>query len=169
MANTFELISSYTATGSVSSIEFTSIPQTYTDLAIFLSGRADASYGQAYYETYLIVNGVSGSGRDLYGNGTSAASATSGEIRIWGVPSSGATSNTFSNAWIYIPNYASTSTYKSISIDSVSENNATASMAALTASIYSSNTAITSLGLNPYDTGNFVTNSTAYLYGVKNA
>ena len=161
------LIDSYEATGSVSSIEFTAIPDTFTDLAIYLSGRADATYGQVYYETYLIVNSVSGSGKDLYGNGSAAASTSSGEIRIWGVPSSAATLDTFGNALIYIPNYASSTAYKSISIDSVSENNATASMTALAASIYSSNTPITSLGLNPYLTGNFVQYSSAYLYGIK--
>jgi hypothetical protein len=34
MANTYTLINSYAATGSVANIDFTSIPSTYTDLLI---------------------------------------------------------------------------------------------------------------------------------------
>ena len=45
MANTFELISSYTASGSVASIGFSSIPSTYTDLCIKLSLRSSNTAG----------------------------------------------------------------------------------------------------------------------------
>jgi len=169
MPNTFELISSYTATGSVSTISFTSIPATYTDLVILLSGRVDDTFGNPWYDTYLKVNSTAGTSRDLYGTGNAAASGTDSEIRILGIPSSGATASVFSNVTIYIPNYASTTTYKSISIDSVSENNATGSMAQLAAGLYSSNTAISSLTIDPYSAANFVIYSTAYLYGIKNS
>ena len=171
MATTYEAIATVTVgSGGAASIDFTSIPGTFTDLAILLSGRIDATFGNAWYDTYLKVNSTAGTTRDLYGTGSSVASATdAGEIRILGVPSSGATASTFSNALIYITNYASSTTYKSISIDSVSENNATASMAQLGAGLYSSNTAITSLSLDPYSTGNFTQYSTATLYGIKNS
>jgi hypothetical protein len=46
MANTFELISSVTAT-SGTSVSFTSIPQTYTDLCIFASIRTTYTGGGA--------------------------------------------------------------------------------------------------------------------------
>ena len=171
MATTYEAIATVTVgSGGAANIEFTSIPATYTDLAILLSGRIDNTFGNAWYDTYLQVNSATGTTRDVYGTGSAAQSGTDGgEIRILGVPSDGATASTFSNAFIYITNYASTTQYKSISIDSVSENNATASMAALAAGLYSANTAITSLKLDPYSTGNFVQHSTATLYGIKNS
>jgi hypothetical protein len=56
MPNTFELISSYTATGSVSSIDFTSIPSTYTDLSLQLSLR-NGRTGQVIQEGYITFNG----------------------------------------------------------------------------------------------------------------
>jgi hypothetical protein len=170
MATTYTLISSVTVgSGGAANIEFTSIPATYTDLCLLLSGRIDANYGQTWYEIYLRVNGSTGTGRDLYGNGSAAASSTTGEIRIYGIPSNTSTASTFSNASIYIPNYASSTQNKSISVDSVSENNATAAIAQLGAEIYASNTAITSLKLDPYNAANFVQHSTAYLYGISNA
>lgn len=169
MAYTYSKIASVTVgSGGSSSIDFIAIPQNYTDLLLNLSGRIDTTFGNAWYDTYLRINSTAGTSRDVYGTGAVAQSGTdSGEIRILGVPSSGATASTFSNAFIYITNYASTTQNKSISIDSVSENNATASMAQLGAGIYSSSAAVTSLKLDPYLAGNFAQYSTATLYGIK--
>jgi hypothetical protein len=67
---------------------------------------------------------------------------------------------------IYIPNYAGSSN-KSVSIDSVTENNATGAYSGLTAALFASTAAITSFGIS---TGsNFVQYSTATLYGIKNS
>jgi hypothetical protein len=71
MANTFELISSYTATGSVANITFSSIPSTYTDLVLDCSLRSDRAGDSD--GTKLTFNG-STSGytfKILYGSGSS--------------------------------------------------------------------------------------------------
>jgi hypothetical protein len=78
---------------------------------------------------------------------------------------SSATASTFASADIYIPNYTS-SDYKSISIDTVTEKNATDAYMRLTAGLWSNTAAITSIGLNCSASGNFVQYSTFYLYGV---
>ena len=165
MANTYELIASYTATGSVSSIDFNSIPSTYTDLLIKVSVRNSATQDQVI----LKANGSSASlsNRLLYGNGSSAASASLTSGYIGTSVDSSRTASVFNNMEIYIPNYAG-SNYKSASADSVMENNGTVSYAVLNAWLWSNTAAITSLSLSP-DGGSFVQYSTAYLYGVKNA
>jgi hypothetical protein len=175
MANTYTLISSVTVgSGGAANISFTSIPQTYTDLCLVFSARADATIGDPYYNSYLLTNAFAlGDGADtiyVLGNGSTVSQAADGNnILLLGVTSSGATANTFGNTLIYIANYASTTQYKQVRIDQVSENNATASAAMLSAGIYPANTAITSITIDPFSTGNFVQYSTAYLYGISNA
>jgi hypothetical protein len=169
MANTFELIASYAATGSVSNIEFTSIPSTYTDLVIKFSLRSSTNTATDVFFTY---NGTA-SGytyRRLEGNGASASSASGSGSEIkddTGLVLSTYTANTFSNGEAYIPNYAGSSN-KSSSHDSTLETNATTSYLSFTAGLLSNTAAITSVKITP-GAGNFVQYSTAYLYGVKNA
>ena len=172
MADTYTLISSVTVgAGGASSIDFTSIPATYTDLVVKLSSRVNA--GSGGYQTYVRFNSDSGANypwRNLLGTGSSALSqsdtADTG-MRITMSVSSGDTANTFSNSELYIPNYAG-SAYKSVSADGVSENNATGATADLAAGLWNSTSAITSI--NIFASGaSFVQYSTAYLYGIKNS
>jgi hypothetical protein len=174
MPNTFTLIASSTAgSGGAADFTFTSIPSTYTDLCVYLSGRSTASFTRRILR--LRINGSSTasdySGRDLIGSGSAASSGTqapgdSSYIQIYDLPAASATANTFGNISIYIPNYANSSTYKSISVDSVAEDNATAAYMSLLAGLYNQNTAISQIYLAP-DSGNFAQHSTAYLYGIK--
>jgi hypothetical protein len=172
MANTFELIASYTVgAGGTSSINFTSIPSTYTDLMLVFSGRMDNNpFSIAWTDSLLTFNGSSASFTDklLYGDGSVATSqsATATVVRI---PSSGATALTFGNVQIYIPNYAG-STNKSFSMDYVTENNATQSRTEFHAGLWTNTAAINQITLTAQASGNFSQYSTAYLYGVnKNA
>ena len=169
MPDTFIKIASATVgAGGAASMDFTSIPSTYTDLCVLLSARSTSSTFQG---SGLKVNGSTGNVytyRRLEGTGSSAVSdsGTLDFLPIGTIPGTSQTSNTFTNQLIYIPNYASSTTYKSISVDSVSENNATASYQQLIAGIYSANTAITSIKL---EASNFAQYSTATLYGIKNS
>lgn len=172
MANTFELISSVTVgSGGAASIDFTSIPSTYTDLCIKFSLLT--SYSSNYISAQVTFNGsTSGySNRMVYGlgSGAPASASGSGSYIDWAAYGTGttATASTFGNGEIYIPNYAG-STNKSISADSVSENNATQAIAALTAGLWSNTAAINRVTLTG-NGGNIAQYSTAYLYGVKNA
>jgi len=168
MANTFELISSYAATGSVSSISFTSIPSTYTDLVLKVSARTSWASGDD--AIVIKFNGSSStySMRRLDGNGTSATSDNN-TTNIRAVTNdAGKTASTFGSWEVYIPNYAG-SANKSASLDAVSENNATAASAQLVAGLWSTTSAITQIDLTSFNGANFVQYTTAYLYGVKNA
>ena len=168
MANTFELISSVVVgSGGASSIDFTSIPSTFTDLCLFLSGR-DGTYTSTTSTAYYTFNNTSAnrSSRYLYGNGSAAGSGTSTSMLFPNMPGANATSNTFGNGSIYIPNYAG-STYKSSSVDIVPENNASSTFMTFTANLWSDTSAINRITLTC--DGAFAQYSTAYLYGVKNA
>jgi hypothetical protein len=172
---TYTLISSVTVgSGGAANISFTSIPQTYTDLCLVLSARADTTIGDPYYNSYLLTNAFPLGGgaptKYLLGNGSSVSGASdNNNILLLGVTSSGATANTFGNTSIYYSNYASTTQHKSVSINQASENNATQAASMISAGLYPANTAITSITIDPFSTGNFVQYSTAYLYGISNA
>ena len=153
-----------------SSVTFNSIPQTgYTDLVIKASIRNNRSTSTGY--PTLTFNGSSTgySNRELYGDGSSAYYGTAGGMTTaiqFYADGSGATSNTFANTEIYIPNYTS-SNYKSLSIDAVTENNATAAGALVLAGLWSNTAAITSITISAGDSATAIQQySTFYLYGV---
>ena len=166
MANpTMTLIASVTVgSGGAATIDFTSIPSTYTDLCLKLSARSTTT------DEYCNIsfNGVTTnlSGIYLYG---SIATPTSGSlVPIFYTDSSATTANTFGNGEIYIPNYSG-SANKSMSIDSVTENNATGASKILQAGLWSNTSAINRITLTHSGTGIFVQYSTAYLYGISNS
>lgn len=163
LPNTFTLIASSTVgSGGAANIDFTSIPATYTDLCIKLSARCSAA-------TSAVKIGFNGSTTNLstkylYGSGSAASSGAANEIYVYS-NSSSYTASTFGNSEIYIPNYVLSSVNKSVSVEGVSENNATGADMLLAAGLWSTTAAITSIKLVP-DSGNFVQHSTAYLYGI---
>lgn len=150
--------------GGVASFDFTSIPGTYTDLVLKLSGRATSTGGWVL----VTFNGTSSnlSGRYIYANPNNApVSGTSVPLIYTNTTSS--TASTFSSGELYIPNYAG-STNKSMSIDTINENNATPTDMLLQAALWSDTAAITRITLTP-NAGLLAEHSTAYLYGVSNA
>jgi len=166
MANTYTLIEAKTLGSNTASIEFTSIPSTYTDLCLMASIRTDRS--AVVDDTTFSFNTSSANftAKYLVGDGSAASSGSNSYYLL--TNGNTATSNTFSNHSIYIPNYAG-SNNKSFSVDSVSENNATAAYALLTAGLWSQTAAITAIKLQPFYGTNFLTNSTFYLYGISNS
>lgn len=169
---TYTLISSVTVgSGGAANIEFVSIPATYTDLLLKYSVRTERTNDPGD-EIFITFNnsGSSYSGRYVRGYGTGVDSSTLSSSylnRNW-ASTNNATSNTFANQELYIPNYTS-SNNKSVSLDSVSENNASSANTVLVAGLWSNSAAITSIKLVPEIGPNFVQYSTAYLYGISNA
>ena len=175
MANTYTLINSITVGSPVASMSFSSIPATYTDLLLKMSVRNSAG-SNAWDDFYIDINGSSSNftSRVLYGGGgggtsVGSSSYTFGYAQIG--EGNGGTTNTFGNAEMYFPNYTDSTTAKSFSSDSVSENNAAGNLVQIGATLWNPSTkaAISSLTFRWVTTGNFVANSTAYLYGIKNS
>ena len=168
MPNTFTLIASSTVgAGGASSIDFTSITGTYTDLLLKLSLRN--ALADVWDNADIAFNGSTTTYKNvqLRGNGTTATSSqstTQPAVNYWHVVSNNATASTFGNAEIYIPNYAGSSN-KSVSVDSVTEQNATSAAATLTAGLWANSAAITSIKITG-NGSNFVQYSSAYLYGI---
>jgi len=171
MPVTYKKIASVTVgSGGAANIEFTSIPGTYTDLLVKLSARTDRANTAS--DIYVEFNGNTSaiySMRRLYGTGTGAASdslSSNSKGGFVGVAvGSTATASTFGNTEFYIPNYAG-STNKSFSGDGVNENNATAALSTLIASLWANTAAITSIKILCFNSSNFVQHSTATLYGI---
>jgi len=172
MPDTFVKIATVTVgSGGASTIDFTSIPSTYTDLCVKVSGRQTVTNADSMG---LKINGATSGNSSIWVAGTSTAtqSATDASsvivVSYAGLPGTAATASTFSNIEFYIPNYPG-STAKSVSSDSVGERNSTAAFSAnasFVAGLQTSTSAITSLTLNVYTGGNFVQYSTATLYGI---
>jgi len=141
------------------------IPQGYKTLKLIVSARSDAS--AVGVNMQLRPNGSTANLSDRYldGNGATAASGSEATV-LWcgNATAATATANTFANDEITIPNYAG-STNKPVSIDSVTENNATTAYQDLIAGLWSNTAAITSLTVVSAS-GSFVSGSTFTLYGL---
>jgi len=151
------------------SIEFTGIPQTGTDLYVVASLRGDNASVSEAVRVLLNSSTSDYSYRRLSGTGSTVASASTTSGTAFqldsGVNGTSATSNTFSNFSIYIPNYAG-SANKSISYDAVNENNATAAGQAIVAGLWANTAAITGVKLDFYGL-NLLQYSTASLYMIQ--
>jgi hypothetical protein len=174
MANTHKLIQTVTVgAGGAASIDFTSIPQTYTDLVVKLSVRSTGSANTySYCVIYLNGSTTSNTMRYVAGTGSSVSSGTEPNKPYFVLINATHTASVFNNAEIYIPNYTG-NTNKSYSVDSVTENNATAAYQQLGSCLFSNTTEIARLTFYVGD-GNlnlnqtFAQHSSVSLYGIKN-
>lgn len=165
MASTLVALQTVTVgAGGASSINFTSIPQTYTDLVVKFSPRS--TNASTTYGADLRINGSTSNYayKALYGNGSIAGSYADAYRWVGEIPAANSTSSTFGNVELYFPNYAG-NTYKSFSIDNVGENNATLARADLIANIWQNTDPITSILLE-CSGSTFAQYTTATLYGV---
>ena len=169
MADTYVLISSVTVgSGGTSSINFTSIPGTYTDLLLKASTRSNVNgYGT---DMTISINGSTSSfsSRRLYGYSNGIYNDV--ETNKFGLVNGGtSTSNTFSSNDIYLHNYAG-STHKTFSVDGTVENNSgSVYLVTLTGTLWSNTSPITSLSISDNTGATFQQYSIASLYGIKNS
>ena len=160
MPDTFVKIASVTVgSGGASSIDFTSIPSTYTDLVVLYSLRGNTLEG-IYVQFNSSTSGFTG--RYLYGDGTSPASGVLARY----LGSINTAANCFTNGSLYVPNYAG-SQNKSYSVDEVYDQNSTAGYQNLVAGLWSNTAAITAIKLEA--AAGLTQYSTATLYGIKNS
>lgn len=172
MANTYTLIASNTLSSTAASVTFSSIPGTYTDLVLRFSARHDGA-STSPLTTRVTLNGTTTnySNTKLLGESTGASSGRDTGLAFLvlngGAVPGGATSNTFSNAEIYIPNYT-VSQNKPLNYETGCENNSTLALNGAIANLWQNTAAITSIALF-FASGNFVSGSSFFLYGIKNS
>jgi len=100
MANTYQAIATVTVgSGGAANITFSSIPQTYTDLCLFISARSEVA-GNFSDEVIKLNNTTSSyTNRYIYGNGSSAFGGSDAYSSLGGfsggMPGDTATASTF--------------------------------------------------------------------------
>jgi hypothetical protein len=157
--------------GGAASIEFGAsgtLPQTFTDLYLVTSLRSNRSSPDTEDSVKIEFNNVTTgyNGRWLRGDGANTNSNTfSTAFFLQNQNAGGTTSNIFSNANVYVPNYTS-SNNKCLSVDTVNENNGTTAWALIVAGLWSNTAAITSVKLTPNVGTGFLQYSSASLYGI---
>ena len=165
------IASSIVGSGGTASVTFSSIPGTYTDLVVKATTR-DTVAGANNGPVVMTFNGSATSDysfRQVTGTGSTAGSQNNNTVTNVDLAfgsagdSAGNTTSTFTNIEMYIPNYTSAN-YKSFSVDTVSENNATAAYSGLIAGLRSNTAAITSITMTANTL--FAQYSTFYLYGI---
>jgi hypothetical protein len=168
--NSYESIATANGTGSSGTITFSSIPGTYKHLQI--RGILKNTNGGAYDDpTYMRFNGDTGSNysyHSLYGNGSGAnasGAASQTSITAYGTPA-----NNFTNIWggaiIDILDYANTNKYKTTRWLNGFDSNTSTGSINLASGNWRSTSAITSISFITA-AGNWATNTTLALYGIK--
>lgn len=162
---TMTLLASATVTGSPADISITSIPQTYSDLYVLVSAIARTTANPN--ALVMFANGYAQTNqtyRALRGNGASVSSLSS-TITFAGDITN--ITNTFSSQSIYIPNYTTSGT-KSVSVDSVTENNGTTAYQMIVSNKFDVAAAITSLEFGDGSAGGGLgVGSQVWLYGIQ--
>jgi len=169
---TYTLISSNVLSSSAASVTFSSIPATYTDLVLRISTRGDNTGDLQHWITFNGVSTTTYSATWMYGTGAAANSTSvldNERLRAGYRNSDSTTSNTFASTEIYIPNYT-VSANKPISVFGATENNAASDRTFVSAwaGLWRNTAAITSIAIAS-SSGNYVSGSSFYLYGISNA
>jgi hypothetical protein len=158
---------------SVSSVSFTSIPQTYTDLHIKMSTRCDgATNGLMGAVRFNSDTGSNYSDKVMYTNGNTSTLGSANNANNFSYAGShpGTSSGTyyFGANDMYIPNYT-LSRWKNWHCDGGGESSTAGSYMAVASGNWMNTAAITSITLFPGGGYNFVQNSVFTLYGIKNS
>jgi len=174
MNETLTKLQTVSLSSTQSSVSFSNIPQTYTDLVVKISARSSAAaVGDNLQVTF---NGSSSgyTGLRIYSNPNSGSSPLSytwsNTYGLVGIVDAGnETGSTFSNIEMTIPNYTSNN-YKIYSVDSAEENVASANaFIEIDAMTWANTAPITSMTFAVSTSPNtFASGSEFTLYGVKN-
>jgi hemolysin activation/secretion protein len=161
MAATYTPIASTTLGAAATSVTFSSIPQTYTDLVLVINSiisSGDDGHG-------LQFNGDTAGNYSSVGVGGDGSSAYSyrgsNSIKIDG----GRTGTSWSNSIFHIINYSNTTTFKSV----IARGNNPAAIVQLNSAVWRNTSAITSIGISVYNNQSMSVGTTFNLYGILGA
>ena len=170
--NSYESIATVSLGSSQSSIEFTSIPSTYTHLQLRGISRTDRAVSLTYLKMqFNAAAGTAYSYHALIGNGTAASTdATSNDAWITILRSTGtsATASIFAPTVIDILDYKDTNKYKTTRALGGADLNGSGEIV-FQSGLWRSTSAITSIKFTDATGSNFVQYSSFALYGIKGA
>lgn len=162
MSKTYDEIRNITVGTATPTVEFTSIPQTFTDLVLVVNAIPASGPNIGL----MRINGDTGANYSMTGmrgNGSTAVSyRQNGVTNLWFDYAGDTIANTITNSIIHFFNYAVTTMQKT---NLVRQNNAS-DTTEIMAQKWASTSAITSISLY-WSTGNFAVGSSFTLYGIK--
>jgi hypothetical protein len=169
MPRTYVPIATIVASGSVSDVEFTSIPSTYTDLVVVCQGRTVNAVTEQAITVYL-NNDFSGiaSFTELRGDGSSATSSRlTGQsgFRIGYFAGASAAGGAVGQCNFSVMNYSNTTTFKT----TIARGGTAGTSTTADVGLWRSTAAITRVGMATFGAGNYVAGSTFTLYGILKA
>lgn len=170
MASTYDKLATYTVSSAESSVTFSSISQSYTDL-VFVINMQSSYTGDSGNGARFRFNGDSGTNYSYIvarGNGSTTSSFRSSNdtyIQIGLLPSSGGgtPAGTFGNGIAHILNYSNSTTYKTV----LGRTNSTYAAVEASTNTWRNTAPITSIVY--FGDGNILAGSTFTLYGIKAA
>jgi hypothetical protein len=166
MPITYEPIATNTLASTASSVTFSSIPGTYTDLVVVTNFAMSANDNYAHY---VQINGDTGGNYSrtiLYGDGSSAASArqsNNGSL-YFGTWNTDMDTTDRAVTTIFFNNYSNTTTYKT----AIGRYNVASKEVGVAVGTWRNTAAITSINLATNST-TYIAGSTFTLYGIKSA
>jgi hypothetical protein len=163
MPNTYTRIASNVLSSSTSSVTFSAIPSTYTDLVLKATISTNVGFGDASLRlnsvtsTFYSITNVRGDGATVATSNTSNTNSTSLFYAVC---------DKFSNIELYFPNYTS-SANKPFFYFCAAEAKNTEAWVNAQANLARISSAITSIQIFTVDS--FISGSSFYLYGIKNS
>jgi len=161
--STYTPIASVTLDSAQSSVTFSGIPQTYTDLVLVANIAQEAANNSLRYR-FNNDSGSNYSATYLLGNGSSANSGRESNITSAYVSTTGSTTLE-TNYILHIMNYSNATTYKT----AIGRGNRASAETDATVGLWRNTAAITTISFalgSGFPTNNFAANSTFNLYGV---
>jgi hypothetical protein len=166
MPITYENISTTTLNSPAAAVTFSSIPATFTDLRVVITGTSTTA-SQNVFGTFNSDSGTNYSTTRLSGSGTSATSDYR-QNDVWLLLNTQGTSTTVPfTLEIDVMSYTAAN-WKTTLVTTNENRSSSAGGVSKSVYLYRSNSAITAISLFPSG-GNFDTATTATLYGIKNA
>lgn len=175
-SSTCTLIASYTFAGASLGYAFTSIPATYTDLKLIISGRTDGN--NEYWDLGLEINSDATAANYqtslAYSAPTTASQIYAGTLpyiyALNSIAGDTAGTNMFGVVEFEIPNYSSTTKNKAFSWNATSiRGSATRVYNVIGGGWWKSNSAINRIYVSTASGQNFKVGTTLSLYGISNS
>jgi hypothetical protein len=168
MATTYEKIATQTLSSNATTIDFNSIPGTFTDIRLVVVALKQS--GAANFYPYMQVNGDTASNYSMTfvrGNGSSSSTGRNTSVTEWQLAHENTTVNTPQLLTVDMFSYAG-STFKSCLVERNADFNGSGQVARQVG-LWRSTSAITSISLfDPFGNG-YGTGTIATLYGILKA